>query len=284
MTNQKKNTILNILIGIFALVFIVSTSIFLFNLYQGKKETADLEAISKEQAEVISNKVESDEESENEMSYEEALIYANNQLHQKNDEMYGWLKISNTIIDYPVMYTPDNFQKYLRKDFKGDYSLAGLPFLGDGNSIDYPEFNTIIYSHNMNNGTMFHDLLKYENQEFLEENPTIQFSTLNEIREYEVVAAFRIDIEEDPFVYYDYVEWDDEYNQNFINEIKQRSLYNIDMDVDVSDQLLTLSTCDYYSPEGRFVVVAKRIGEYENLVNPNQIEKEEKSSVIDEKQ
>ena len=253
---SKNKIIINILIIIFIMILIISTILYLTNIFLRYKETKDLNNLSEVKNELITTSIDNDNEVND---YEKALIDSNNQLHNQNSDMIGWIKIANTTIDYPVMYTPDNFEKYLRKDFSENYSLAGLPFLGVGSSVDDPQFNTIIYSHNMHNGTMFSDILNYESQKFREENPIIEFSTLQEVRKYEVVAAFRIDVVDDPFKYYNYTNWNDETNQEFIDEIKKRSYYTIEEDFNVSDQMLTLSTCDYNSDDGRFVVVAKRI-------------------------
>ena len=76
----------------------------------------------------------------------------------ENADCIGWLSIDGTNISYPVMHTPSNPQKYLRRNFYGRYSQSGVPFL-DGR-CDLQSTNLIIYGHNMKNGTMFSDLKK----------------------------------------------------------------------------------------------------------------------------
>lgn len=80
-------------------------------------------------------------------------------LFEKNSECIGWIYIEGTNVNYPVMHTPDNPQKYLRKNFDGEYSQSGVPFLDARCSADGG--TTIIYGHNMKNGTQFFDLKKY---------------------------------------------------------------------------------------------------------------------------
>ncbi len=166
---------------------------------------------------------------------EKTILPQYEQLHQQNPEFFGWLTIPGTRIDYPVMYSPEEPQKYIHADFDGNYSYPGTPFLDGhceensenypGTRIDYPVMyspeepqkyihadfdgnysypgtpfldghceenseNYIIYAHNMLDGSMFRSLMKYENKAYWEKHPTIQFNTLYEEGEYEVLAAF----------------------------------------------------------------------------------------------
>ncbi len=110
------------------------------------------------------------------------------ELYQKNPDLAGWLTIPGTRIDYPVMYSPDEPERYLHANFDAAYSFAGLPFLDA--ACDTESGNRIIYAHNMLDGSMFRTLLKYQQKDFWQRNPVISFNTLYEEQEYEVVAAF----------------------------------------------------------------------------------------------
>lgn len=108
-------------------------------------------------------------------------------LFAENSECIGWLYIPDTAIDYPVMHTPSNPQKYLRCNFYGEYSQSGIPFLDyrcrpDGG-------NLLIYGHNMKNGTMFSDLKKYLDADFLESHPTVELQTADGLRRYTVTEV-----------------------------------------------------------------------------------------------
>lgn len=92
-----------------------------------------------------------------------------------NTDCIGWLSIDGTNISYPVMHTPSDPQKYLRRSFYGKYSQSGVPFL-DGR-CDIQSTNLIIYGHNMRNGTMFSDLKKYLNTDFLNSHRTVRLET-----------------------------------------------------------------------------------------------------------
>ena len=93
----------------------------------------------------------------------------------ENADCIGWLSIDGTNISYPVMHTPSDPQKYLRRNFYGKYSQSGVPFL-DGRCSTVGG-NLIIYGHNMKNGTMFSDLKKYLNTDFLNSHRTVRLET-----------------------------------------------------------------------------------------------------------
>lgn len=93
----------------------------------------------------------------------------------ENADCIGWLSIDGTNISYPVMHTPSDPQKYLRQNFYGKYSQSGVPFLDSRCSMNGG--NLIIYGHNMKNGTMFSDLKKYLNTDFLNAHRTVRLET-----------------------------------------------------------------------------------------------------------
>lgn len=110
----------------------------------------------------------------------------------ENADCIGWLSIDGTNISYPVMHTPSNPQKYLRRNFYGRYSQSGVPFL-DGR-CDLQSTNLIIYGHNMKNGTMFSDFKKYVDRDFLNAHRTVKFEMVDGIRYFTVTKVLRTDI------------------------------------------------------------------------------------------
>ena len=109
-----------------------------------------------------------------------------------NGDCIGWLSIDGTSISYPVMYTPSEPQKYIRRSFYGQYSQSGVPFL-DGR-CNLQSTNLIIYGHNMKNGTMFSNLKKYVDRDFLNAHRTVKFETADGIRYFTVTKVLRTDI------------------------------------------------------------------------------------------
>ena len=105
----------------------------------------------------------------------------------ENADCIGWLSIDGTNISYPVMHTPSDPQKYLRRSFYGKYSQSGVPFL-DGR-CNLQSTNLIIYGHNMRNGTMFSDLKKYVNREVLNAHRTVKFETADGVQIFTVTEV-----------------------------------------------------------------------------------------------
>lgn len=186
---------------------------------------------------------------------------------EKNSYLAGWLRIDGTVIDYPVIQTPEDPDMYLRKDFEGNFSMDGTLFIEGECSLLPESDNTIIYGHNMRRGTMFHDLLNYKEQEFWEEHPIIDYSTLYEERQYEVVAAFYDRVYynyENNFKFYQFIdyEFEAEFNEA-VEHYAKKALYDTGVVPEFGDRFLTLVTCSYHERYGRFVVVAREIREEE---------------------
>lgn len=182
-------------------------------------------------------------------------------LKEENDDLFGWVKIAGTMVDYPVMYTPQEPEYYLRRDFDKNASISGVPFL-DGNYIEGGN-HYLIYGHNMKNGTMFRDLLNYAEPQFCEEHPTITFDTLQEDGIYTVIGAFYSKVyyqkEQDVFRFYAYPDLSTpEVFQEYIDNVAVASIYDTGETAEYGDTLLTLVTCSYHTENGRFVVVARK--------------------------
>lgn len=180
-------------------------------------------------------------------------------LYEMNSDFFGWIHMDGTKVDYPVMYCPQEPEKYLKKNFFGENSASGVPFLAGDCQEDCG--NYIVYGHNMKNGTMFNGLLSYESREFWEEHPTVRFDTLFRSDEYKVFAAFYSRVffleEEDVFRFYDYTDLRDEgVFYEFAEQAKRASLYDTGVEAEYGDSFLTLITCAYHVRHGRFVVIA----------------------------
>lgn len=182
-------------------------------------------------------------------------------LYEQNPNLWGWIKIDETSLSYPVMYTPEDSEYYLSRDFAGNPSASGVPFLAGECTEDCG--NYIIYGHNMKNGKMFAPIVSYAKEDFYKEHPVILLDTLYEHRSYSVIAAFysKAYYQEDTnvFRYYQYTDLrNPETFDEYIKQVKEAAIYETDTDVQFGDELLTLSTCSYHSDNGRFVVVAKK--------------------------
>ncbi len=184
---------------------------------------------------------------------------------EENPDIAGWISIENTKLSYPLMYTPEEPEKYLHKDFQGNFSIGGLPFIDEGCTLEPISDNLLIYGHNMANGTMFHCLLNYEQKNYWESHPTILLSTLYEQKEYEIIAALydRIYFTTDTcFKFYQFIDAVDETEYDeAIAYFKDHALYDTGVTAAYGDKLITLVTCAYHVDNGRFLVVAREITE-----------------------
>ena len=120
-----------------------------------------------------------------------------------NNDFAGWLRISDTIIDYPVVKPPETDPEYyLHRDFDKNYSFSGTPFIGAGADENSDAF--VIFAHKMNNGSMFGTLDNYADAEWAKQHADIEFDTDDEHRVYRVFAAVRTDVGgENDFKYYE---------------------------------------------------------------------------------
>lgn len=183
-------------------------------------------------------------------------------LQAQNPDIIGWLQIKDTKINYPVMQTKNAPEYYLRRNFEKEQSVAGTPFLDATSDIDKPTLNWTIYGHNIKSGSMFHDLLKYDNEEFYQTHKTFTFDTINGTGTYEIVAIYYTQIYPTEYTGFKYYRYNDITStaklKEYIAGSKALSLYDTGVTVE-SEQVLTLSTCAYQVEDGRFVVVAKKI-------------------------
>ena len=113
----------------------------------------------------------------------------------------------------------------------------------------------------MLDGGMFSDLELYKKRKFFQQHKYVRFDTLDELGLYEVMAVIiTTAYQSDSFQYYNYVENNELIFNTYVQECKQRALYDTGMDAEYGDKLVTLSTCEYSSDNGRLIVVAKKIG------------------------
>ena len=180
--------------------------------------------------------------------------------YEKNPDLAGWLTIPGTRIDYPVMYSPDEPERYLHANFEVSYSFAGLPFIDA--ACDPESGNRIIYAHNMLDGSMFRTLLKYQQKDFWQRNPVISFNTLYEEQEYEIVAAFYDKVYKKSDTNFKFYQFYDTSDQSSFDEAmayyREHALYDTGVTAQCGDLFLTLVTCAYQTENGRFVVVAQK--------------------------
>ena len=177
-----------------------------------------------------------------------------------NSDVVGWIKLPGTKIDYPVVQGKDN-DYYLNRNIREEESRTASIFMDYRNSVDALDKNTIIYGHNMDNDTMFSKLDNYVDDkvryDFFFDSGIITFSTKYEEMEWQVFSAYVINVDD-----FDYLQTDFDSNLDFIKytrKIKDLSIVKSNIEVDVDDTILTLSTCNHWFLNSRTVVHAKLI-------------------------
>ena len=271
MKHSKNRILLRIATVFFAAVFVFS-AVMLYREYAEKKRSveafgsaaalvktrSDLNGESEDAENNASASEKADAQEEAEPAGPSAYdTYA--AVYEQNNDFVGWISIDGTVIDYPVMQTPDDPEYYLERGFDRTYNGYGVPFVQSNCDIDHSD-NLVIYAHHMKDGSMFAGLCDYTDEEFYKEHKTIRFDTLSEFGEYEIVAVFKTVVySEEGFKYYEFVDGDEAKFDAYIAKCRELELYDTGVTAEYGDRLITLSTCEYSRSNGRMVVVAKRI-------------------------
>ena len=198
---------------------------------------------------------------DNEVQAEQTVYYTTyyephsiSELISMNSECFGWISISGTNINYPVMHTPSNPQKYLNRNFYGEYSYSGTPFFDARCSAD--STNLIIYGHHMNNGTMFADLCNYTDYSYFTEHPTVVLETKDGAFVYSVFAVLKVK-SDDEWYRFTSALTKNRYN-SMVEYAKEKSIYETGITPKYGQQILTLSTCYGNNQNDRILVLAAR--------------------------
>ena len=243
---RVKTALLFLFIGLFVLV-----GFFLYRELAGRK--TDKEELEKIQEEMHSQETVPVAEGE--------ILPQFASLHEENPDLSGWLSIPGTALDHPVMYKQNDNDYYLSHDFYGKDSKSGLLVLDKRCMPDASGNNILIHGHNMKDGSCFGTLGEYVSEAFYLKHPTILFDTLYEEREYEIMSVFRssVNAEDKNFKYYEYINIDNEedFRIYYLN-VKANSLYETGVFASYGDELITLSTCEYSTENGRLVVIGRR--------------------------
>jgi len=176
-------------------------------------------------------------------------------LREKYPDSIAWLYLPGTELHYPVMQTDSN-SDYLYRLPNGKQNSAGSLFLEAADPSDFSSFVSIIYGHNMNNGSMFGRLMDYRYGNFFEEHPYLFLFTEEAVYRVELFAGVHTNV--DSYIYSR--SSDPQEMDRFIAESKRRSTFTSSVTVTVEDRILALSTCSgaVNSPD-RFVVMGKLV-------------------------
>lgn len=175
-------------------------------------------------------------------------------LETDNPNCIGWVTVSDTRVDYPVMYTPNDPEYFLHRNFDGEYSAAGTPFLGENCLVDGN--SSIIYGHNMNDGSMFATLAKFKDPEFARTHD-IEYKTIIGSGTYKFMGCWHEDLtSSNRYPFWQQVgNLDEQRFNDYVAAIKRLSLFDSGVTATYGDDLIALVTCSYGSSDERFIVV-----------------------------
>lgn len=179
------------------------------------------------------------------------------ELQAVNPDVYAWITVPGTEIDYPILQHASDNSYYLMHNIDGSYGYPGCIYTENLNSKDFTDNNTVIYGHNMKNGSMFAQLHKFEDPDFFRENREVLIYLPDEVLHYTIFAAH---IYDDRHLLYSFDFADPEVYEQYLQSIfdTRDMSANIDKEMTVTkeDQIITLVTCIGSQPNNRLLVQA----------------------------
>lgn len=183
-------------------------------------------------------------------------------MKETNQDIYAWIYIPGTNVDYPVVQHPDDNSYYLDHNLDGSGGYPGCIFTENYNTKDFKDKNTVIYGHDMNDRTMFDTLHDYEDEAFFQENRYAYIYLPEEVLVYDIFAAYEASAEHILS------------SHNFINDVRyqeyldgvfqMRSMgahFREGVEVGVQNHIITLSTCIDLKPDNRYLVQGVLVNE-----------------------
>lgn len=174
-----------------------------------------------------------------------------------NSDIYAWICIPDTNIDYPVLQNQEELDYYLDHNLDGSTGYPGCIYTQMMNSKDWSDKNTVIYGHNMKNGTMFSNLHYFEDYEFFDSHPYVYIYTEDSILAYRVFAAY--ECSDAHVLLFNDISTDEKYQKyldNIFESSGMRDNFNTDVELTTADRIITLSTCISGKPDRRYLVQA----------------------------
>ena len=179
-------------------------------------------------------------------------------LQSENPDCVGWLTIPDTSVDYPIVWTPNDPEHYLRRDFYDSYASGGTPFLDGRNKPQAEGQNLIVYGHNMLDGSMFKPLLQYLTPNFRQTHQDIYLELDGAQYHYQVIAALETSTRSPVYAYTDLSDTAE------MEDFRAMLLEETGLDaIPQAEGYLTLSTCNDQGGNSRVLVVAVLVGKQE---------------------
>ncbi len=243
--------------GIGLAVVLLMTAVVIFAVVHERNKDYQLKADTMTELQV--NTREAEEQTTPDPVYSDSFYETNNldfaKLKESNSDIYAWVEVPGTSVDYPVLQHATDDSYYLEHNMDGSKGYPGCIYSENINSLFFTDRNTVLYGHNMKNGTMFASLHEYEDPVFFEENPYIYIYAQDGRKlTYRIFAAYRTD---DAHLLKSIDISNDEKFEAYIGSIYEHNSindnYDTDVKVDAKSKILTLSTCNNDN-KGRYLV------------------------------
>lgn len=184
------------------------------------------------------------------------------ELQKINPEVFGWITIKDTNINYPLVQSSNN-SKYVNTDSKGEFSLTGSLFLDSRNQKNFSDMNNIIYGHNMEKKAMFGEIKEFGDKEFFEKHRYGELYYDNKWHEIEFFAFLQADAY-DSVLYNTELEGSDDYKM-YLEHVKGISKRFRNLSFTPVDHFVALSTCSSNSTNGRNILIGRISDRTENV-------------------
>lgn len=234
---------------VFLILVILGCGGYLIRYYTGVNRNQEADTKAK-QAKIVEKK---DESQKKEVSI--PIDFAS--LQKENPDVYAWIQIPGTAVDYPIVQRADDELYYLEHAWDGTASSGGAIFTQAYNSKDFTDYNTVIYGHEMGNGTMFNDLHQYMDESFWKDHDTVIIYTPEKKLTYQIFAAVVYD-DRHLMKHFQFLARED--RQTFLDSLDDirdlRSHIDDSVPVTTDSKLITLSTCLGTESHHRYLVEA----------------------------
>lgn len=235
------------------IMIIILIAICIFSAYQiviyYKEENINkrLNDELKEKAVTINNDNSNQNEPEESKENKVPILVDFEKVKQENKDTVGWIYSADSPINYPVVKGKDN-ERYVHTLFNGREGSAGTLFMDYRNDAHLSNNNTIIYGHNMKNGTMFGTIMKYRNQSHYDNHKVMYYLTPDKNYKVEIFAGVTSNV-------YSEIYNLQKIDKGICNTLMRQSNFKNEFEINEDDKFITLSTCAYDFDNARFLVV-----------------------------
>ena len=178
------------------------------------------------------------------------------ELRRKIPNTCAWLTVNDTHIDYPVVQGKDDME-YISKNVYGDYSVSGAIFLSCLNKADFSDGYNLVYGHNMKNGAMFGDVVKFAEQKYFEKHKTGTLYLPDKNYKIKFFACIRVNASD--AMIYDPESIGKDNRDSLLEYIKEQAVQYRKMKITSEESLIAFSTCAESETNGRVVLVGKLV-------------------------